>query len=105
MIAATPGRWCTLYVDTPDEPVVVAAVTGLLGAGTELDVFTVPGFTVQVHPNPDRTGGPHPLDWPTLVEIDADADVPAADVAAFVARMRAHLDTAGLRTEAESDAD
>ena len=56
-------------VDVSDAGLVVAAVGRLLGPGPEPDVFPAGDFTVEVHANPDRTGGPHYLDWPVMVEI------------------------------------
>lgn len=102
-MTATPRyRWCTLHVDAPDPAPVAAEVAALLGPGSELDVFTVPGFTVDVRRNPDRTGGPHPLDRPTQVEVDADPHVPDAEVVAFTGRLIEHL-RAHHRVTPESD--
>jgi hypothetical protein len=104
MIAATPPyRWCTLYVDVPDPAPVVAVATAAMGPGSELDVFRVPGFTVEVHRNPDRTGGDHYLDWPVLVEVDAAGGIPDDRVVGFVAELVRSLRAAGLRVAAESD--
>ena len=91
-------RWCTLYVDTPDPATVARVVARILGPGDHLDVFRVPGFTVEVRRNPDRTRGPHHLDWPSTVDIDAGPDVPDETVASFVTALVEHLRTAGLRT-------
>lgn len=96
------ARWCTVHVDTADEQVVAALVTGLLGPGSALAVFAVPGFTVEVCRNPDRTRSPHPLDWPTLIEVDGLPGTTGEDLADFVGRLRTHLHTAGLRTEPRS---
>ena len=52
-------RWCVLYVDVPDPAALVPLVAELLGPGDHLDVFRVPGFTVDVRRNPDRTRSPH----------------------------------------------
>lgn len=105
MTAATPPyRWATLYVDAPDPAAVVADTARLLGvAPSELDVFTVPGFTVDVRRNPDRTESGQVLDWRTMIEIDAAPEVPDVDVVAFVARLMTHLRTAGRRVAADSD--
>ncbi|HEV7653668.1 MAG TPA: hypothetical protein VGP36_02885 [Mycobacteriales bacterium] len=92
-------RWCVLYVDTDDHAAVVEATARLLGPGSSLDVFRAPGFTVQVDRNPDRTRGPHFLDWPTTVGIDASPD---ADLTAFVATLTSHYRAAGCRVAAES---
>lgn len=103
MIAATPSsRWCTLYVDLTDPALVAASLTRLLGPGSDLDVFAAPGFTVEVHANPDRTGGAHFLDWPVLVEIDATDATADRAVAAFVTGVVDHLHLSGLRVAAES---
>jgi hypothetical protein len=98
----TGSRWCVLYVDTPDLAAVLDLVTGLLGPADDLDVVRVPGFTVDVRRNPDRTGGPHYLDWPSTVDIDAAADVPEPAVIDFVTTLVDHLHQAGLRVGAES---
>ena len=98
-----PYRWCVLFLDTDDQAAVVAAVGRLLGAGSKLDVFRVPGFTVDVRPNPDETRGRHFLDWPVLVEVDAGDDVPDRDMVAFVTRLVGHLHASGLRVGAECD--
>lgn len=103
MTATAPFRWCTLYVDTPDPAVITAEVARLLGPGSELDVFSPPGFTVEVRRNPDHTGGPDVLDWPTVIEIDALAQVPDTEVVAFVTRLIDHLHAAAQRVAAESD--
>ena len=105
MTAATPPyRWATLYVDAPDPAVVVAETTGLLGvAPSDLDVFTVPGFTVDVRRNPDRTESGQVLDWRTMIEIDAAPGVADVDVVAFVARLMSHLRAAGHRVASDSD--
>jgi hypothetical protein len=63
----------------------------------------VPGFTVDVRPNPDRTRGPHHLDWPSTVDIDADGDVPDEAVVSFVTTLIGHLRDAGLRVAADCD--
>jgi hypothetical protein len=103
MIAATPPyRWCTLYVDLTDPALVAAALTRLLGPGSDLDVFRVPGFTVEVHANPDRTAGPHFLDWPVLIEIDAAGTIGDQAMVAFVTGLVDHLHLSGLRVAAES---
>lgn len=103
MIAATPPyRWCTLYVDLTDPALVAASLTRLLGPGSDLDVFAVPGFTVEVHANPDRTGGAHFLDWPVLVEIDATGATEDRAVVAFVTGLVDHLHLSGLRVAAEA---
>lgn len=98
-----PYRWCTLYVDVSDPSLVVAAVGQLLGPGSDLDVFAVPGFTVEVHTNPDRTGGPHHLDWPVLVEVDAAGAVPDRDMVTFTTGLVDHFRRAGLRVAPECD--
>ena len=105
MTAATPPyRWATLYVDAPDPAAVVADTARLLSvAPSDLDVFTVPGFTVDVRRNPDRTESGQVLDWRTMIEIDAGPDVPDLDVVAFVTRLMTHLRTAGHRVAADSD--
>lgn len=103
MTATPPYRWCTLYVDVPDPAAVTAAVGRLLGPGSDLDVFTTPGFTVEVHANPDRTGGPHHLDWPVLIEVDAAGPVPDRDVVTFTAALIDHLHRTGLRVAPECD--
>jgi len=96
------ARWCTLYVDAPDRA-VVAATRMLLGPGSDLDVFAAPGFSVEVGRNPDRTGGGHVLDRPTVVEVDAAAEVGEAEAVAFAARLVAHLRAAGHPVAAEGD--
>ena len=104
MIAMTPAfRWCTLHVDVADPGTVVTELADLLGAPDDLDVFHPPGFTAEVRANPDRTRGPHHLDWPTVVEVDATGPVPDPEVVAFVTRVIDHLHTAGLRVAAECD--
>lgn len=104
MTAATPPyRWCSLYVDTPDGAGVAAELGRLLGAASPLDVFTVPGFTVDVRRNPDKTDGEHFLDWRTMVEIDAEAHVPDRDVVGFVTQLMTHLRSGGHRVGAECD--
>jgi hypothetical protein len=96
-------RWCTLYVDTPDPATVARVVSRILGPGDHLDVFRVPGFTVDVRRNPDRTGGPHHLDWPSTVDIDAAADVPDEAVVSFATALLEYLSTAGLHVAADSN--
>jgi hypothetical protein len=96
-------RWCTLYVDTPDPSTVAEALAGLLGPGDHLSVFRVPGFTVDVRRNPDRTRGPHFLDWPSTVDIDASGDAADTEVVAFVTRLVDHLHAAGLRVAPDCD--
>ncbi len=104
MSAVTPPyRWCTLYVDVSDASLVVTAVGRLLGPGSDLCVFPAPGFSVEVHGNPDRTGGPHYLDWPVLVEVDAAGAVPDQDMVAFATGLVDHLRRAGLRVAPECD--
>lgn len=104
MNAVTPPyRWCTLYLDVSDPGLVVAAVGKLLGPGSELDVFPAGGFTVEVHANPDRTGGPHYLDWPVVVEVDAAGTAPDAEMVAFATGLIDHLRRAGLRVAPECD--
>ncbi len=98
-----PYRWCVLYLDTSDEAAVVADTARLLGPGTDLDVFRASGCTVRVAGNPDRTRGPHFLDWATTVAIDADETQPDRDVVAFVTVLIAHLRTAGHRIGADAD--
>jgi hypothetical protein len=101
---ATPAyRWCSLYVDTPDQASVVAETGRLLGTPSDLDVFTVPGFTVDVRRNPDRTESAHFLDWRTMVDVDADEHVPDHDVVRFVAGLMTHLRSRGHRVAAECD--
>jgi hypothetical protein len=96
-------RWCVLYVDTPDPATVVPVLADLLGPADHLDVFRVRGFTVDVRRNPDHTRGPHHLDWPSTVDIDAAGDVPDATVVAFVTTLIDHLHAAGLRVAADCD--
>ena len=96
-------RWCVLYVDTPDPATLVPVVADLLGPADHLDVFRVPGFTVDVRRNPDRTRGPHHLDWPSTVDIDATGDVPDDSVVSFVTELIDHLHAAGLRVAADCD--
>lgn len=96
-------RWCVLYVDTPDPATLVPVVADLLGPADHLDVFRVPGFTVDVRRNPDRTRGPHHLDWPSTVDIDATGDVPDDTVVAFVTTLIDHLHAGGLRVGADCD--
>ncbi|MFL6127948.1 MAG: hypothetical protein ACJ73E_02655 [Mycobacteriales bacterium] len=105
MTAATPPyRWATLYVDAADPATVVADVRRLLDVPpSDLDVFTVPGFTADVRPNPDRTQSGQVLDWRTMIEVDAAPDVPDLDVVAFVTRLVAHLRAAGHRVAVDSD--
>jgi hypothetical protein len=96
------GRWCVVHVDTADRAAVVAVLAGLLGPAGARDVFRVPGFTVDVRPNPDRTGGDHYLDWPTTIEIDADDPGSDRPMIAFVTGVIDRLHTAGLRVGTES---
>jgi hypothetical protein len=105
MTAATPPyRWCTLYVDAPDPSTVVADVRRLLGVDpSDLDRFGVPGFTVEVGRNPDRTESGQVLDWRTVVEVDAGPAVPDREVVAFVSGLMAHLRAAGHRVGADCD--
>lgn len=104
MTATPPYRWCSLYVDAPDPATVVADTARLLGvAASDLDVFTVPGFTVDVRRNPDRTESGQVLDWRTMVEIDAAPHVPDREVVAFVGRLMTHLRAAGHRVAADCD--
>lgn len=105
MTAATPPyRWCTLYVNAPEPATVVADSARLLGvAASDLDVFSVPGFTVDVRRNPDRTESGQVLDWRTMIEVDAGPQVPDLDVVAFVSRLMTHLRTAGHRVAADCD--
>jgi hypothetical protein len=99
MIAATaPYRWCIVYADTPDPSAVVDVLAGVFGAADPLDVFRVRGFTVDVRRNPDRTGGEHHLDWPTMIEIDAGDGVPDQSMITFVTGVIDRLHEAGLRT-------
>ena len=63
----------------------------------------MPGFTVEVGRNPDRTESGQVLDWRTVVEIEAAADVPDPDVVAFVAGLMTHLRAAGHRVAADRD--
>lgn len=98
-----PYRWCVLYADTADPPAVVSMLATLLGPADALDVFRVPGCTVEVRRNPDRTGGDHHLDWPTMIEIDADAGVADRTVVTVVTGLIDHLHHAGLRVAAECD--
>ena len=92
-----PYRWCTLYADTSDQPAVVALLTTHLGPADALGVIRIPGFTIDVRRNPDRTGGDHHLDWPTAIEIDAYDNVPDDRVVAVVTDVIAHLHAAALR--------
>jgi hypothetical protein len=105
MTAATPPyRWCTLYVDAPDPAAVAADVHRLLGVlPSGFDEFAVPGFTVEVGRNPDRTDSGQVLDWRTVVEIDAGPEVPDREVVGFVTRLLAHLRAAGHRVAADCD--
>lgn len=104
MTAATrPSRWCVLYADTSDPSAVLALMAAFLGPPDHLDVIRVPGFTIDIRPNSDRTGGDHYLDWPTTLEIDADGDVADRSVTAFVTSVIDHLRAAGLRVGAESE--
>jgi hypothetical protein len=96
-------RWCTLYVDTPDPATVARVVARILGPGDHLDVFRVPGFTVEVRRNPDRTRGPHHLDWPSTVDIDATGDFADAAIVSFVTGLIDHVHAAGLRVAADCD--
>jgi hypothetical protein len=96
-------RWCVLYVDTPDWSAIVPVLADLLGPADHLDVFRVPGFTVDVRRNPDRTRGPHHLDWPSTVDIDAAGDVPDATVVTFVTTLIDRLHAADLRVAADCD--
>jgi hypothetical protein len=98
-----PYRWCTLYADTADPPAVLAVLIPLLGPADALDVLRIPGFTVEVRRNPDRTGGAHHLDWPTVVEIDAGPDVADGRMIAFVTEVIDRLHGAGLRVSAECE--
>jgi hypothetical protein len=101
--ATAPYRWCIVYVDTPDRSAVVAVLTPFLGPPDPLDVFRIPGFTIDVRSNPDRTGGDHYLDWPTTIEIDAAADVPDQSMITFVTGLVARLHDAALRVGTESE--
>ena len=98
----TGSRWCVLYVDTPDLAGVLDLVTAVLGPADDLDVVRVPGFTVDVRRNPDRTGGPHYLDWPSTVDIDAAAEVTDAAVVELVTTLIDRFHHAGLRVGTES---
>ncbi len=104
MTAVTaPYRWCTLYADTPDPPAVVAVLARFLGPADPLDVFRIPGFTIDVRRNPDRTGGDHYLDWPTMIEMDADGEVADQTVISFVTGVIDRLHDAGLRVTPECE--
>lgn len=94
-----PYRWCTLYVDVSDPALVVAAVGRLTAPGAD----TAAGFSVEVHTNPDRTGGPHYLDWPVLVEVDAGGGVADPEMVRFATDLVDHLRRAGLRVAPECD--
>lgn len=98
-----PYRWCVLHADTGDPSAVVAILSTLLGPADALDVFRVPGCTVDVRRNPDRTGGDHYLDWPTMIEIDADDGVADDTVVGFVTGIIDHLHRAGLRVAPECE--
>ena len=89
-------RWCVLYVDTPDPATLVPVVADLLGPADHLDVFRVPGFTVDVRRNPDRTRGPHHLDWPSTVDIDATGDVPDEKIPGFHERLQVRPGLTGV---------
>jgi hypothetical protein len=95
-----PYSWCTLHVDAPSEADVVTALTPLLGPPGPLDVFRGDGVTAEVRRNPDRTRGPHHLDWPVVVEIDAEPDGRIVDV---TTRLVERLHDAGFRVGAECD--
>lgn len=104
MTAATPPyRWCVLYADTADRSAVLALMSAFLGPPDHLDVIRIPGFTVDIRPNPDHTGGDHHLDWSTTLEIDADDEVADRSVTAFVTSVIDHLRAAGLRVGAECE--
>lgn len=98
-----PYRWCVLYADTADPAAVVAMLATLLGPADALDVFRVPGGTVEVRRNPDRTGGDHYLDWPTMIEIDVDAGVADRTVVTFVTALITHLHAGHLRIAPDCD--
>jgi hypothetical protein len=98
-----PYRWCVVYADTPDPAAVVAVLSPFLGPAGALDVFRIPGFTIDVRRNPDHTGGDHYLDWPTVIEIDADDDVPDQSMITFVTGIIDRLHDAGLHAATESE--
>jgi hypothetical protein len=98
-----PYRWCVLYADTGDPSAVVAVLVPFLGPADALDVFRIPGYTVDVRRNPDRTGGDHYLDWPTMLEIDAADDVPDRSMITFVTGVIHRLHDAGLRVAPECE--
>jgi hypothetical protein len=101
--ATAPYRWCIVYADIPDPSAVVDVLSPLFGAADVHDVFRIPGFTVDVRRNPDRTGGDHYLDWPTTIEIDADNEVPDQSMITFVTRVIDRLHDAGLRVGTECE--
>ena len=96
-------RWCSLYVDTDDRATVVEHAGRLLGGAPVDDVFTLPGFTVDVRGNPDRTVSDHFLDWRTMVDITAGARIPDRDVVEFVTVLMLHLRAGGHRVAADCD--
>ena len=98
-----PYRWCTLHADTPDVAAVATMLAALLGPADALGMVRIPGFTVDVRRNPDRTGGDHPLDWPTVIEIDADDGVPDPAVVTLVTSIIDRLHAAGLRVAPECE--
>jgi hypothetical protein len=100
---SAPYRWCVVHADTPDPSVVVAVLSPFLGPADALDVFRIPGFTIDVRRNPDRTGGDHYLDWPTVIEIDADDDVPDQSMITLVTGLIDRLHDAALRAATESE--
>jgi hypothetical protein len=98
-----PYRWCVLHADTDDPSAVVAVLVPFLGPADALDVFRIPGFTADVRRNPDRTGGDHYLDWPTMLEIDAADDVPDQTMITFVTGLIRRLQDASLRVAPECE--
>lgn len=100
-------RWCIVYADTPDPAAVVAVLARFLGPADALDVFRIPGFTIDVRRNPDHTGGDHYLDWATTIEIDADDAVSDQSMITFVTGIidRLHAGTLRVGTECEFTSD
>ena len=100
MTPAEPG--CDLFVDATDDDAVLTMLGAHLGVPPEFSHLSPAGFEVRVGRNRLAEGGPGAgsddfLDWPTLVEVSAEA---GRDLAAFVADLTIVLQAAGHRVVA-----